>query len=251
MNYATIILEKKGQVARIILNRPKALNALNLPILQELKAAVEEIQQDDKIDVVILTGAGKAFCAGMDLKALSDPAGEDPLPLALEVFERIENLDRVVIAAVNGFALTGGLELALACDFIIASDKAAFGDTHVRVGLIPGGGDSQKLPRLLGIAKAKELLFTCDFISGEEAARIGLANRVVPAEKLEVTCQEIAEKILQGDRAALRKMKAIVNQGMKLDAGAAYFMEKVEFDRFRRRITPQEMELRMKTLLGK
>jgi enoyl-CoA hydratase/carnithine racemase len=251
MGYVNLILEKKGNIARLTLNRSQALNALNVPLLQEMKAALEEISGDEEIDVVILTGAGRAFCAGMDLKALAEPSEEDALALALEVFDALENLNRVVIAAVNGYALTGGLELALACDFIIASEKAVFGDTHARVGLIPGGGDSQKLPRILGMPKAKELLFTSEFISAEEAGKLGLANRVVPADKLEATCEEIAEKIVANDRAVVRKMKALVNQGSKMEFGAALLLEKVEFNRFRQKVTPEDIQRRMQVVMEK
>jgi len=240
MNYQNIIVQKERGVARITLNRPNVLNALNAEILLELKAALDDIGKDDGVDVVILTGAGRAFCAGMDLKASSEHdrggAGRpDQILIVRYVFEGISNLDRPVIAAVNGFALTGGLELALCCDMIIASENAVFGDTHCRVGTIPGGGDGTRLPRLVGVLKAKELIMTCDMLSAKEAERIGLVNKVVPADRLDEAAQEIAQKIRSNNQTAVRAAKALVDRGMNTGLDMALIMEEAMFKRFNER----------------
>jgi len=140
-----------------------------------------------------------------------------------DIWDKVRNLDRPVIAAVHGHVVTGGLELALACDIIIASDDAIFGDTHARLGVVPGGGNTQLLPRLVGIMKAKELLFTGNFISSHEALNIGLINRVVPRDRLESVAQEMAEDILRGEQTAVRKIKRMIHQGMKdLEEGLTF-----------------------------
>ena len=258
MSYTNIIVEKREGIAKITLNRPKALNALNTPLLLELKRALEDIREDKEVNVVILTGAGRAFCAGMDINALSEPRptveGEesvDPLFLILEVFEMIENLEQPVIAAVNGYSITGGLELTLSCDMVVASENAMFGDTHARISFIPGGGDSQRLPRVVGIMKAKEMLFTSEFIPAEEAKQIGMVNKVVAPEKLEEAAEELARKILANDQTFVRKIKSLVNRGMRLDFGGGMMMEKWEFMQFCQRRRPQDLEQRKQAVLGK
>ena len=247
-----VILEKRDRVAWLTLNRPEVLNALDTPLLLALRAALEAIARDQEIDVVVLTGAGKAFCSGMDLKALGQPrkAGEpDALQVAVEVFDMLEALDRPVIGAINGYAITGGLELALACDLLVASENAVFGDTHARVGILPGGGDSQKLPRLVGLPRGKEMLFASRFVSAREAEAWGLVSRVVPAEKLQEAVAELAGKISANHQPTVRRLKALVNQGRRLDLGSALMLERLEFHRGLQARRPEEVEERRPKVL--
>lgn len=254
MGYSSIIMERFDGIVRITLNRPEVLNALNSSLLGELKAALREVQMDPEADVVILMGAGRAFSAGIDLKEISRPPAQgepDPLLLAVEVMDALQEMDRPVIAAVNGYAITGGLELALACDIIIASEKAVFGDTHARVGIMPGGGNSQKLPRLIGTMKAKEMLFASKFLSAQEALSLGLVNAVVPEGELEKAALDLARQIKENDRNIVRRLKKLINQGMKLDLDRALMLERIEFMHCAQHRSPEELERRRQVILEK
>lgn len=213
MTYKKIILEKKNAIAKITLNKPHTLNAIDEELLSELIVALGDVEKDDSVNVVILTGAGRAFSAGRDLSGILEgrekPGGAR--------YKALEDLSKPVIAAVNGYCFTGSLELVMCADIIIASENAVFGDTHARFGIIPGGGQTQRLPRQIGSKKAKELLFTCDTISATEAERIGMVNKVVPPEKLEEAALEMAEKILKNVPETVRAIKSLVNKGMKTD----------------------------------
>ena len=232
MEYSTIIYEKKDGIAKITLNRPEALNAISPQVLMELEQALKDIAGDDTVGVVVLTGAGRAFSAGVDIKGMNTDAQGDIVTtrkrLALDVIEALENSDKPVIAAVNGYCLTGALELATACDLIVASESASFGDTHARWGLTPTWGGSQRLPRLIGAMKAKEMVFTCDMLTAAEAQQIGLVNKVVPPEKLDEAVQELAGKILANSRASIRIQKSLMNRGLKLDYASGLKMAEEE-----------------------
>jgi enoyl-CoA hydratase len=199
-----VLLEKRNSIAKITLNRPEALNALDEELLAELMVALEDVEKDDSVKVVVITGTGRAFSAGRDLPGVL--AGRE-WPGGAR-YKKLEDLSKPVIAAVNGYCYTGGFEMAMCADIIIASEKAIFGDTHARFGIIPGGGQTQRLPRQIGVKKAKELLFVCDTISAAEAERIGLVNRVVPDDKLE--------------EAAI---KFLINKGMYTDLETGLRME--------------------------
>jgi enoyl-CoA hydratase/carnithine racemase len=222
MEHKTIIFEKKDHLAKIILNRPEALNALNADMIQELGQVLSDIENDDNVRVVILSGAGKAFCVGMDLKFVKQI---DSLSAQQELFRMtnrtvtnvIENLETPVIAAVNGYVLAGGFELMLVCDLVVASEDAVFGDQHINYGLVGGGGSTQRTPRLIPIRKAKELMFTGDRISAHEAERWGLINRVVPAEDLEKTAADLAAKVAEKSPVAIRMYKNLINRAMETD----------------------------------
>jgi enoyl-CoA hydratase len=221
MSYKTIIVEKEKGIAKVTLNRPQAMNALTEELLTELIKALKDIEKDDTVGVVILTGAGKAFSAGRDLQGVIEgrefPGGSR--------YKALEDLGKPVIAAVNGYCFTGSFELAMCADIIIASDDAVFGDTHARFGIVPGGGQTQRLPRLIGQKKAKELLFTCGSISAEEAERIGIVNKVVPRDKLEQEAREMAEKILKNIPEAVSTIKTLINSGMNMDLESGLKME--------------------------
>jgi len=230
MEYSNIIYEKKDSIATITLNRPQVLNAISPQLLLELEEALKDVASDDTIGVVVLTGSGRAFSSGVDIKGMGsqDSSVASRRRLALEVIEAIENLDKPVIAAVNGHCLTGALELATACDLIVASENATFGDTHARWGLTPTWGGSQRLPRIVGAMKAKEMVFTCDMLTAKEAQQIGLVNRVVAPEKLDEAVQELANKLLANSRASIRIQKSLINRGLRLDYASGLKMAEEE-----------------------
>ena len=225
MDFSNIIYEKKEGLAKITLNRPDVLNALGPKTLEEIGEALEDIENDISVRVVVITANGRAFCTGADLTGVASIPPDKPrdyfLRLWNKVFSAIENVNVPVIAAVNGMAYAGGLELVMVCDLAIASEEAKLSDQHANRGLIPGGGASQRLPRLIGIRKAKELLYTGDRISPAEAERLGLINKVVPADKLEEATNEMVTKLLAKSPMALKAVKKLVNRGMEssLDAG--------------------------------
>ncbi len=225
MDFSNIIYEKKEGLAKITLNRPDVLNALGPKTLEEIGEALEDIENDISVRVVVITANGRAFCTGADLTGVASIPPDKPrdyfLRLWNKVFSAIENVSVPVIAAVNGMAYAGGLELVMVCDLAIASEEAKLSDQHANRGLIPGGGASQRLPRLIGIRKAKELLYTGDRISPAEAERLGLINKVVPADKLEEATNEMVTKLLAKSPMALKAVKKLVNRGMEssLDAG--------------------------------
>jgi len=221
MPYKNLIYQKKDGVARITINRPEVMNALSPEILVEIKAALEEVWHDDDVGVAVLTGAGRAFSAGLNLVSLGERKLEKGTVGSLigepgkEIINIIQTMPKVVIAMVNGYCLTGALELVLCCDLIIASTEAMFGDTHARWGIRPSWGMSQRLPRTVGMLKAKELSFTAAMVTGEEAERIGLVNRAVPPEKLEEAVQELAKKIMANSLDTIAAIKYLYNNGMK------------------------------------
>lgn len=226
MAYKNIIVEKKDHIATVIMNRPEAMNALNMETRMEFLNAIAEVRDDDDVRVVVITGTGRAFVAGSDIKELKDTSMLQARMIP-RLGEAVENLEKPVIAKVNGFALGGGCEIAMACDIIVASDVSKFGQPEINLGVIPGGGGTQRLPSIVGPQKAKELIFTGDLIDAKEAERIGLVNRVVPAAELDATVKEIAEKIASKSPVALKLAKASINRGLRtnLDTGLTYEKE--------------------------
>jgi enoyl-CoA hydratase len=229
MNWENILLEKEGAVAVVTINRPKALNALNAAVLNELDQVFSGLAADSEVSVVILTGAGeKAFVAGADIAFMQSLTALEAREFALlgqAVFNKIENLPQPVIAAVNGFALGGGCELAMACDIRYCADTARFGQPEVGLGVPPGFAGTQRLPRLVGKGRAKELLYSAEMIDAQEAYRIGLVNRVYPAAELLEAAKNMARKIASKGQVAVRLTKSAVNQGLELDAARAMAYE--------------------------
>lgn len=223
MTYQNILLEKKGGIATITINRPDKLNALNADVLKELRDALKSIREDAEARVVIITGAGeKAFIAGADVSLMSKASASEAIEFSAagqDIFSEIENFPLPVIASINGFALGGGCELAMACDIRIASSRARFAQPEINLGIIPGWGGTQRLPRLVGMGMAKELIFTGDMIDAATAEKIGLVNKVVEHEKLLSATMEIANKIVSKSAVALKFAKAAVNAGSDLNAG--------------------------------
>lgn len=217
--------EKEDNIGIITINRPQALNALSTEVLYELRTILQQIKEDSRVKVVIITGMGdKAFVAGADIAemvAKTVDEGYRYSRLGQEIFSMIESLPQPVIAVVNGYALGGGCELAMACDLRIASEKARFGQPEINLGIIPGYGGTQRLPRLIGKTKAMELLLTADMIGAAEAERLGLVNTVVPADKLMDTAKAMANKIAAKGQIAIRATKAAVNKGLQADIDTA------------------------------
>ncbi len=213
-------VDKKNRIARVTQNRPEAMNALSYTLRREITEAFTTLRDDPDTGVVILTGAGRAFCAGLDLKELGGETDVPALPAGTvdeaNMIRALWECPIPIIGAINGFAITGGFELALACDFLIASTEARFADTHARVGIVPGWGLSQLLPRRIGIGRAKELSFTGNFIGAERAEAWGLVNRVVAPERLLTTCYALATDILSCDASTLREIKRVYDEGAQL-----------------------------------
>ena len=229
MGYANIIFETEKGIATINFNRPKALNALNVQLLQEFTGAINEIDQDESIRVLILTGSGdKSFVAGADITEL---ATFDALQAKMfsqfghAVIDHLQQLAIPVIAAVNGYALGGGTEIALACDFIYAAENAMFGLPEITLGLIPGFGGTQRLSRLIGKNRAKEMIFTGGMISAAEALQIGLVNRVCPQETLMDEVLKTAGQIVSKGKVSLRAAKQVINSGTDADLTTGCKME--------------------------
>lgn len=232
MTYQNIILEKDGYVARIILNRPDRLNALNPDLMMELERALEEVQNDKDVRVLVITGAGKAFSAGADVTVMKDAT---PLQarsfsqLGQRVLMKLENLEIPVIAAINGYALGGGCEIALACDIRIASEKAQLGQPEINLGIIPGWGGCIRLPRIVGSAKALEIILTGDRISAQEALQVGLVNMVVPEDQLEKAVKELADKLAGKPPVAVKLAKSVVKKGLESSLKSGMSLESSAF----------------------
>src|SRR5271154_4453898 len=218
LNLANVLYEKKDRIAYVTVNRPKVLNALNTPTWKDLRTAFEDARDDATIRGVILTGAGnKAFIAGADIGELAQATGfdaEQSSRFGQDVLDLIEDLGKPVIAAVNGFALGGGCETAMACTIRIATDSAKFGQPEVALGLVPGGGGTQRLPRLVGKGRALQLVLSGEMISAQEAHRIGLINEVVPAADLISRAETILRKIASNAPIAVRLALEAINKGM-------------------------------------
>jgi enoyl-CoA hydratase len=231
-----LLVEREGGAVLLTLNRPQAMNALSRELRAAVARAFGEIEQDPAIGVVILTGAGRAFCAGLDLKEMggetqppgaqaTGPSGPAAMIEQGDMIAALRACPVPVIGAINGFAITGGFELALACDFLIASSEARFADTHARVGIVPGWGISQLLPRWIGPGRARELAFTGNFLSAEQACAWGLVNRVVAPEELLPTCRSLARDVLSCDARTVRAIKRLHREGGATTLGEALRME--------------------------
>jgi enoyl-CoA hydratase/carnithine racemase len=229
LTLANVLYEKKGAIAYVTVNRPKVLNALNTPTWKDLRTAFEDARDDTAIRGVILTGAGnKAFIAGADISELAHVAAfeaEQSSRFGQEVLDLIENLGKPVIAAVNGFALGGGCETAMACTIRLAVDTAKFGQPEVTLGLVPGGGGTQRLPRLVGKGRALQLILSGEMISAQEAYRIGLVNEVVPAADLITRAEAILKKIASNAPIAVKFALEAANKGTETSQGEGLLLE--------------------------
>jgi len=214
-----VLVEKKDSIAWITMNRPSALNALTIAMMGEVKDAIIEADQDPTIGVIVLTGTGRAWCTGLDLKSLNNikfsggAVGAEIDGYGRGFINAVQSASKVVIAMVNGFVFTGGLELLLSTDIIVASEDAQFGDTHCKFGLRPSWGMSQRLPRIIGINRAKYHTFTARNITAQEAKAYGLAQIVVPGDKLREEVEKLCKTVLKNSREAMAANKALYNRG--------------------------------------
>ncbi len=233
MAYDNILFDLDNHIATITFNRPKVLNALNQAMLGELSGCLDAINDDDRVRVLILTGAGeKSFVAGADIRelaAFNALEAKGFAELGQAVIGKLQQLPIPVLAAVNGFALGGGCEIALACDFIYASEKAIFGLPEISLGLIPGFGGTQRLPRQIGKNMAKEMIFTGKMVPAGQAQAMGLVNQVCDSEALLTAVHTTARSIVQKGRASLRAAKQAINAGMDTDLGTGC---RIEIDAF-------------------
>lgn len=229
MEYNNILSEVEDDVATITFNRPKALNAMNMETVLELNNAIEKCKEDENIKVVILTGAGdKAFVAGADINEFKGKSPKEAMKfmeLGHDTFRLMETMEKPVIAAVNGFALGGGVEISMACDIRFACDKARFGQPEILLGLIPGWGGTQRLSRLIGIGRAKELIMSGEQITAQRAYEIGLVNRVFPAEQLMEETKKFARKLARMPFFAIKMAKYAINYGYDLALDNARSLE--------------------------
>ncbi|OLN30937.1 enoyl-CoA hydratase/isomerase family protein [Desulfosporosinus metallidurans] len=227
MAYETIVVEIEEGIAILTLNRPAVLNALNDQVFNELADAASTLTADPSVRVVIITGGEKVFAAGADIGQMASATAVDVTTSdkpSHRAFQLIENMPKPVIAAIAGYALGGGCELTLVADVRIAADNAQFGLPEIKLGILPGAGGTQRLPRLIGSGRAKELIFSGDFIKAEEALRIGLVNKVVPADQLFDEAKKMAKRFAARGAVALRMAKSSVNEGLRMDleAGLQY-----------------------------
>jgi len=233
MEFKFILYEKSEGVATITINRPEALNAFNADVIHEILHALEDVKADENVRVVILTGAGeKAFSAGADIKAMKGMnalKARELSQMGEKLCSALENLEKPVIAAINGYALGGGLEVAMACDIRIASENAKMGQTEINIGLIPGWGGTQRLTRLIGMTKAKELIFTGKMIDAKTAEQLGLVNMVIPQDKFREAVRQFALELAQKAPVAIRVAKALINKGAEISLDAAIALEREGF----------------------
>jgi enoyl-CoA hydratase len=229
MNFENLLLKKEGHISILSINRPKQYNPLSSEVIKELSSAIDYIKCDDDCHVLIITGEGSAFVAGADIAEMKDMNVSQARTFAkagLDVFRKIESMEKPSIAAVNGFALGGGCELSMACDIRIASTKAKFGQPEVGLGITPGFGGTIRLSRLVGIAKAKELIFTGEIIKADEALKIGLVNHLVEPDELMDKAMDMASKIAKNAQLAVRYSKAAINKNHEVDVDTAIEIEK-------------------------
>ena len=245
---SVIEVHQQNGVALVTLNRPEAHNALNRALSEAITTTFAELAAADSVRAIVLTGAGRAFCAGVDLKALTDEpellsfGPESPIIIALE------QCPQPIIGAVNGAAVTGGFELALACDYLFASEQARFADTHARVGILPGWGLSQKLSRIIGVNRAREMSLTGNFIDAQRAEAWGLVNRVCASESLLDEALASASQIADGDPSAVVALKSLMNDGVKETLGNALLMEGERGNAFAKTVDFSQMSDRLAAL---
>lgn len=229
MEFSNILFKKDENIGILSINRPKALNALNSNVLDELEKVIDMVEKDEDVHILIITGEGRAFVAGADIAEMKDMDMLESRQFAnkgLRVFRKIELMEKPVIAAVNGFALGGGCELSMCCDIRIASEKAKFGQPEVGLGIIPGFAGTQRLARIVGVGRAKELIFTADMIDANEAYRIGLINKLVSSESLMDEAVAMAKKIASKGQIAVRYAKTSINRGIETDIETGMVIER-------------------------
>jgi enoyl-CoA hydratase len=247
MSEPVVLVSKEGGIATVTLNRPEKLNALNRELRSAFCRAMQDLRIDREAGVVIITGAGRGFCAGLDLRELGSSGIRDEGNATFTSV--IEDMEVPVIAAVNGFAITGGFELVLACDMIIAAEDAQFADTHARVGAMPGGGMSARLPRAIGIRKAKEFSLTGNYLAARDAERMGLVNRVVPKDQVLAAAKELASQILGANQKVVRQMKRLYDLTARASLHDGLRIEQDFFRAFNSEANFGELEKRRESVM--
>src|SRR5579859_1224554 len=235
MSEPVVLVAKQDGIATVTLNRPDKLNALNRELRLAFCHAMQALRADPEVRVVIITGAGRAFCVGLDLRELGTRASGIRDEGNATFITVIDDMEVPVIGAINGFAITGGFELALACDIMIAAEEAQFADTHARVGVMPGGGMSARLPRAVGVRKAKELSLTGNYLTAREAKRMGLVNRVVARDQLMTVAREMAAQITGANQTIVRSMKQLYVRTTGATLDEALRIEQEAFNDFNRK----------------
>lgn len=236
MSDPVVLFEIRTNTAWITLNRPTALNALIPAVLKGIDSALDEVEKHPEVCAIVVTGAGRAFSAGADLKFIRESSGGNPralqdfLQAVYTTFNRLEHFPRPVIAAVNGLALAGGIELVLCCDLVIAAENAKIGDAHANFGLIPGGGSSARLPRKIGPTRAKYLMYTGEFLPARELMAMGLVNEVVPDGELSAAVDRLVAKLANKSPIGLARMKYLVDDGLNQPEDTALRLELSVFD---------------------
>jgi enoyl-CoA hydratase len=254
MNDPILLVEKSEGVATVTLNRPDKMNSLSRDLRRAIVQTFRELDADAEVDVVILTGRGRAFCAGLDLGELSGEGakGDDAeasrerenVVAGADVVAAVEGFGGPVIGAINGFAITGGFELALACDVLLASDEARFADTHARVGILPGWGLSQKLARTIGVFRAKELSLSGNFLGAAEAAQWGLVSRTFPAAELIPAAMKLARDMQSCPRGVLRSYKRLIDDGLRMTLGDGLALEQTRSREHMRTVSAEDIGAR-------
>lgn len=250
MSEPVLLVERADGVATLTLNRPRALNALSRELRHRLRDALIELPQSGDVDVLILTGAGRAFCAGLDLKELGgETSSQGAITAAVgggdeSLLDTMARCPLPIIGAINGFAITGGFELALGCDVLVASTEARFADTHARVGILPGWGLSQKLSRAIGIARAKELSLTGNYLPAAQAADWGLVNRVVAPDDLLPACRALAQDMRSCPQDLVRAYKRVIDEGFAVAFGEGLQIEARANREHARSLTPETIAAR-------
>ena len=254
MSEELVLVDNNAGITQVTLNRPEALNALSMGLRAAIVDVFHRLADDDATEVIILTGAGRAFTAGLDLKELGGERDADIGDGTAAVSDRdlsraLLEVGKPIIGAINGYAITGGFELALMCDILIAAPQARFADTHARVGVVPGWGLSQRLPRLIGISRAKELSLTGNYLTADQAYEWGLVNRVVPAEELLATCEALARDILSTEPVTRGTIRQIMDQGWAATLGEGLEIEhQASRAHGRAEVTPEKVASRRKQI---
>lgn len=250
-SYSTLLLEHRDGIAQITLNRPEKLNALNAGLQAEFVRCLREISGNDSIRVVILTGKGRGFCSGLDIRDFSNSLAGFSESEGSSVFEMLEAVPQPVIAAINGAAVTGGLELALSCDLLIASSKATFADTHVLVGVPPGAGLSQKLSRIIGLHRALDVSLTGEFFDAAQALQWGLVSRVTEPDVLLADAWKIAHRIAENDAPIVLELKKLIKQGARLSLSEALQLEQDTFRAWQQGKSPRPAQDEMQDVFAR
>lgn len=251
MSEAVVLIDKQEGIATVTLNRPDKLNALNRELRLAFCHAMQALRADPEVRAVIIAGAGRAFCVGLDLRELGTGKSGIRDEGNATFVTVIEDMEVPVIAAVNGFAITGGFELALACDMMIAAEEAQFADTHARVGVMPGGGMSARLPRAVGIRKAKELSLTGNYLPARDAELMGLVNRVVAKEQLLTAARELAQQIAGANQKIVRQMKRLYDLTTRTTLEDALRIEQDSFRDFNRQANLGELEQARESVMAR